>query len=297
MTQIEIYETGRRLQLPSSWDEMTPEQVRFAFRTYGDCVEKGGSPLEFNLKVLRHLLGLRFTAGTMLSERLADGAATRLDENLATLCDRCLGFLLDVDPETRQCRLAFDSTANPLPTVRSGLFTLYGPSELLQDLTFGEFRHAAVAMQSFFHSGRQSDLDECLVFLYRRGARRPNRAGRRVVPVDSSTIGREIRLVSALKPWQKNLILLWFASCLKTIQTGNIAINGEMVELGRLFASDGDGKGGYGFGWNDLAVQIAKDSVIGNIDRVDEEPLFSILGIMWHNFKEQKRYEAISKAH
>ena len=104
-------------------------------------------------------------------------------------------------------------------------------------------------------------------------------------------------LVARIEPWQKNLILLWFASCLKFLQTQDIVINGETVELGRLFAGDGDKKGGYGFGWNDLAVQIAKDQTIGNIERVDEEPLFSILGIMWHNFKEQKRYEAISKTH
>lgn len=297
MTKIEIYETGERLSLPSSWDEMTPEQVQFVFRTYGECILRGGSPLEFNLRVLSHLLGLRFSRQTALAERLAGGEPTRIDENLAMLCDRCLGFLLDVEPETLQCRLTFDSVANPLPVVRSGRFRLYGPADLLQDLTFGEFRHAAVAMQAFLRSGKEAELDECIVFLYRRRRSKPNRAGRRVIAVDSSNIERETRLAARLEPWQKNLILLWFASCLKFLQTRDIAIDGETVELGRLFGGGDDGRYGYGFGWGDLAVQIARDQTIGNIERVDEEPLFSILGIMWHNFKEQKRYEAISKAH
>lgn len=297
MTQIEIYETGQRFSLPSSWDEMTPEQIQFVFRTYASCIEKGGSPLEFNARVLCHLLDVRFTRRFALLSRLSPETAERCGENVARLCTESLGFMLDTDPETLKCRITFDSVANPLPSVRSGLRKLHGPGEMLQDLTFGEFRHASVAMQSFFHSGKQSDLDECIAFLYRRGAKKPNRAGRRVVPVDSADISRAIRPVSALKPWQKNLILLWFASCVKSLQTRNVAINGEMVELGRLFASDGEDKGGYGFGWNDLAVQIAKDATIGNLDRVDEEPLFSVLGIMWHNFKEQKRYEAISKTH
>ncbi len=297
MTEIEIYETGERLSLPSSWDEMTPEQVQFVFRTYGECILRGGSPLEFNVRVLCHLLGLRFSRRTMLAEHLSGDEPTHLDENLAMLCDRCLGFLLDVEPQTLQCRLTFDSVANPLPMVRSGRFRLYGPSDLLQDLTFGEFRHAAVAMQAFLHSGKEAELDECMVFLYRRRRSKPNRAGRRVIAVDSSNIERETGLVARLEPWQKNLILLWFASCLKFLQTQDVVIDGETVELGRLFSGDGDGRGGYGFGWNDLTVQIAKDQTIGNIERVDEEPLFSILGIMWHNFKEQKRYEAISKAH
>lgn len=297
MTEIGIYETGEQVSLPSSWDEMTPEQVQFVFRTYGECIMRGGSPLEFNVRVLCHLLGLRFSLRTALVESLAGDETTRLDENLAMLCDRCLGFLLDVEPETLQCRLTFDSVTNPLPMVKIGRFRLYGPADLLQDLTFGEFRHAAVAMNAFLHSGRVADLDECIVFLYRRRCSQPNRAGRRVIAVDSSNIERETMLVARIEPWQKNLILLWFASCLKFLQTQDIVINGETVELGHLFAGDGDEKGGYGFGWNDLVVQIAKDQTIGNIERVDEEPLFSILGIMWHNFKEQKRYEAISKTH
>ena len=297
MTEIEIYDTGERLSLPSSWDEMTPEQVQFVFRAYGECILRGGSPLEFNLRVLCHLLGLRFSRRTALAERLSGDEPTRIDENLAMLCDRCLGFLLDVEPQTLQCRLTFDSVANPLPMVRSGRFRLYGPADLLQDLTFGEFRHAAVAMQAFLRSGKEAELDECIVFLYRRRRSKPNRAGRRVIAVDSSNIERETRLAARLEPWQKNLILLWFASCLKFLQTQDIAIDGETVELGRLFGGGDDGRDGYGFGWSDLAVQIAKEQTIGNIERVDEEPLFSILGIMWHNFKEQKRYEAISKAH
>lgn len=46
MTEIGIYETGEQVSLPSSWDEMTPEQVQFVFRTYGECILRGGSPLE-----------------------------------------------------------------------------------------------------------------------------------------------------------------------------------------------------------------------------------------------------------
>lgn len=297
MTEIGIYETGERVSLPSSWDEMSAEQVQFVFRTYGECILRGGSPLEFNVRVLSHLLGLRFSLRTALVESLAGDEATRLDENLAMLCDKCLGFLLEVEPETLQCRLTFDSVTNPLPVVKSGRFRLYGPSDLLQDLTFGEFRHASVAMQSFLRSGKEAELDECIVFLYRRACKKANRAGRKVVAVDASNIEEEMKFVSRLEAWQKNLILLWFSSCLKFLQTRDVAINGERVELGRLFNSEGDEKGGYGFGWNDLAVQIAKEQTIGNMERVDEEPLFGILGIMWHNFKEQKRYEAISKAH
>ena len=48
--------------------------------------------------------------------------------------------------------------------------------------------------------------------------------------------------------------------------------------------------------WQDLAIEIAKEQTIGNIERVDEEPLYSIISIMWHNHKENKRNEKIGKA-
>ena len=48
--------------------------------------------------------------------------------------------------------------------------------------------------------------------------------------------------------------------------------------------------------WNDLLFHIAREQTLGNIDRVEEEPLFSVLAIMWSNYKEAKRYEETAKA-
>ena len=89
--------------------------------------------------------------------------------------------------------------------------------------------------------------------------------------------------------------MMWFSACLKYLQTGSVVLDGEAVELSALFSGEGN-TGGVGFGWNDLLVEIAKENTIGNIDRVDEEPLFSVLSIMWHNYKERRRNEQIAKA-
>lgn len=299
MMRVEIYETGQTFDIPTSWDEMPPEAVQYAFREHEECIRKGRSPLSFNVSVLCHLLKIRPTRRGWTLARLSPEISLQMGENVGNLCEKCLGFLLEEDETTHQCRLSFDSVSNPMPSVRAGFRRLYGPGDLLQDLTFGEFRHASVAMQTFFRTGKAEDLDECVAFLYRPHSRKANRAGRKVEEVSPVNLPEMKRHASRLKPWQKNLILLWFAACLKYLQTGAVAIDGERVELGRLFSGDSDGEGsgsGYSFGWNDLAVQIAKDQTVGNMARVDEEPLFSILGIMWHNFKEQKRYEEIQKA-
>lgn len=274
MTRIEAYGSGRVSEIPSSWAEMSPAQICYAFRIFGRCA----SPLEFHIRMLHKFLGLRM--------RRPRGNAA---ENVYLLCEQCLGFLFAEDDGMP--RLAMDTIANPLPRVGRRR----GPADLLQDLTFGEFRAAAMAVQAFGRSQDPSDLDDCLGILYRSRSRRPNRAGRRAGPMSGRRFDRDRRAASRMRPWQKSLVLAWFCHCLQCLQSERLLLNGEEVDLAQLFAPEGSGSKGPAVTWNDLLVQLAKDQTIGNIDRVDGEPLFSVLQILWSNYKEAKRYEASSK--
>lgn len=290
MNTIEVFETGKVVQVPGSWREMTPEQVRGVFRIFERCLRRGESPLDFNVRVLWMLLGVRRTVKGWLAD-IFNGSSSVRDENVYRMCETFLRFLFSEE----SAALTFDSVANPMPVVRSGLVWLHGPGELLQDLTFGEFRHASAAINRFFRSHEPEDLDECIAFLYRRRCRKANRAGRMVPDVDQRNARGHIHRASRLKGWQKNLVMMWFSACLKYLQSGVLEINGEEVDLSKLFAGD-EKSSGISFGWNDLLVEVAKENTLGNIDRVDEEPLFSVLSIMWHNYKERKRNEQIIKA-
>lgn len=290
MNTIEVFETGKVVQVPGSWREMTPEQVRGVFRIFERCLRRGESPLDFNVRVLWMLIGVRRTVKGWFTD-IFNGSSSVRDENVYRMCETFLGFLFSEE----SAALTFDSVANPMPVVRLGLVRLYGPGELLQDLTFGEFRHASAAINRFFRSREPEDLDECIAFLYRRRCRKANRAGRMVPDVDQRNARGHIHRASRLKGWQKNLVMMWFAACLKYLQSGVLEINGEEVDLSKLFAGD-EKSSGISFGWNDLLVEVAKENTLGNIDRVDEEPLFSVLSIMWHNYKERKRNEQIIKA-
>lgn len=292
MTEISAYESGRKVSIPSSWDEMSAGQVREVFRLYFKAARKRMSPLELNVRVLYLLMDLK----PSIRQRIIDGVfpdvAERRAENVYMLCEKCLGFLFSEPRDGDPVSLSYDSIRNPLP--RAGC-RLVGPGELLQDLTFGEFRHAAVALNDFFKSGKTSDLDECITHLYRRRCRKANRAGRRVPAVTQANIDRHRRRVSRLPLWQKTLIMMWFSTCLKYLQEGFVVIDGETVEMAALFSGSSE-TDGLGYSWNDLLIEISKEQTLGNMDRVEEEPLFSILSIMWHNYKDSKRNEKISKA-
>ncbi len=291
MNTIEVFETGKVVQVPGSWSEMTPKQVREVFQIFEWCLRRGKSPLDLNVRVLWMLLGVRRTVKGWFTDIFNGDQGSLRDENVYRMCEKFLGFLFSEE----SAALTFDSISNPMPVVRSGLVRLYGPGDLLQDLTFGEFRHASAAVNRFFKSHDIADLDECIAFLYRVRSRKVNRAGRMVPDVDQRNARRHIHRASRLKGWQKNLVMMWFSACLRYLQTGVLEVDGEEIDLSRLFAGD-ENHSGVSFGWNDLLVEVAKENTLGNIDRVDEEPLFSVLSIMWHNYKERKRNEQIIKA-
>ncbi len=291
MNIIEIPGTGKTASVPSSWNEMSPKQVRETFRIFDYCVRSGLSPLDFNVRVLYMLLDIRKTVRGFFQDISGSEAFQQRSENVYLLCESLLGFLFSEESAS----LSYDSFTNPMPSAWAGIRKLHGPSDLLQDLTFGEFRHASVAVNKFYESKNEEDLDEAIAFLFRTRSRRANRAGRKVAGIDNRNARRNIQRAKKLSPWRKNLIMMWFSNCLRYLQSGTVELDGEPVELSALFSGEGKTTG-FSFGWNDMLVELAKESTIGNIDRVDEEPLFSVLSIMWHNYKERKRDEQIAKA-
>lgn len=298
MTEVYIYETGQKAEIPSSWDEMNPRQVLETFRLYEAVMLKGGTLLEFNVRVLYMLLGLKPSRRMMRKLRRNGFRRERFSENVYTLCDSCLGFLFENEDTGDGVKFAYTSVVNSLPEVRGLIFghPLIGPADLLQDLSFGEFRHAATALNAFFRSRNVQDLDECIAHLYRRRSRKPNRCGRYVADVDSVSFEKDVRRVSRMKSWQKNYIMTWFAACLNYLQNDTVVIDGESINMSLMFSGDGASSSAEtSFTWNDLLVQIARDQTVGNIERVDQEPLFSVFSLMWTNYKENKRHERDSK--
>lgn len=295
MTKIEFYDdngnTVRVAEIPSSWDELTDEQIAYIFKKYERYIAGTISALQMNVEILCMLFGMKakFNRSQLANDEFC--------ANIYRLCEANLAFLFKSEGEDKPLSIAFNTVHNPLLAVRSGRARtlLIGPADLLQDLTFGEFRHASFALNAFFKSQDMSDLDECIAHLYRRKSKTANRAGRYVSGVKQETFSDDVRNASNLESWQKTLIMLWFASCLNYLQTGHLVLNGEDIDLKLLF-SGGSSDSGPALTWNDLLIQIARDNSVGNIERTDEEPLFSILGIMWSNYKENKRYEKASKA-
>ena len=139
MNQVEI--NGESFSLPSDWNELTRDQLLFISGLFR---QKLTVP-EFRLRVLFEFLRIK----PKLRKLVHPEDAHFLGETF--------GFLLKEVTLTR----------NPLPFIRQGFRKYHGPSDGLQNCTFGEFTRANSLLDAFIRSGDQKYFDEIVAVFYR----------------------------------------------------------------------------------------------------------------------------------
>ena len=293
MHTIEIKERNVIFNLPSNWAEMTHQQIKYVMKEYFSSIEKGISPLAFNINILYYLANIDRSWMAIKNDNIYPEFQEQHASNIILICEQCLDWITEIEDGIP--RITFDRIENILPEIVVNNTKLIGPADLLQDLTFAEYRQSINAYNSFANSQNINDLDELLVFLYREESSSVNQAGRRVVDISDDNFPSLLNKVKKIPSWQKNLILLWFTNCIKVLQSGTINVDGEDINLSLLF-SESDNTKIYSSTWNDLVIQIAKERIVGTKDQVDAQPLYSIFAIMWHNFKDWKNNEKSRKS-
>ena len=288
MNTIEIPAIGVCREIPSKWSEMTPEQARVTMRLLWDMESGLISPLEFHVRVLYLLLGIKRTWRSVMWEKLNRAVAEQKNANIFLLCENLLGWLFT---DTEDGLLpTFDTIQNPLPEIHIGSHRLRGPADALQDLILVEFRNALIARDEFLNTRQPAALDRTIAFLYRQPSKQANRAGRCIVPIRHETFERDVCHARRIAPWQKQTILMWFSACVKFLQTGTIVVAGEQIDMRTIFSSEETAHDtGPKFTLTDVAYELARDRALGTLNDIDEEGLYTIFQILHHNVKQAKR--------
>ena len=289
MNRIEIPAIGLTQEIASSWSELTPKQSARAMALAWELQRGQLSLLGFQALMLFELLNIKQGFKAAFWERLNPKAAQEKNFNVYRLCKELLSWM--TTPTESGYAPSFDTIINPLHMVKSGRRRLYGPADGLCDLTLSEFRNALIAREEFIETQQEEALDRMISFLYRRRGKKPNNGGRWVSDISHTTFETDLRLASQIEPWQKQTILMWFSSCVGFLQTAKLSIAGEVVDMSEIFRSDdGDSLATKTkFSWTDVICELAKENTIGNMDKVDEQGLYYIFLILWHNIKQAKR--------
>jgi len=302
MHTIEIAEKGKVITVPECWDECTAEQAEYilkkAFQVSAGVIDVN----TFRVLIFCHLTGFKVTPAYHFAKRL------RLDSWLASnamiyqLAEQLCSWPFSqvrtfADDDTPRLELSLDTVKNLFPIIKSGGNTFYGPADLLADLTFSEFRSALREMDAHLDYARDPEtaneaidaLNRFMAVLYRP---RDSKSGQRM-SFRSDDLYKYAHLVKIIPLWQKNTTLLWFAYCVKYIQTEDINVDGQTINLSVLFpkSTGGTGTAKKGIGWAGLLYDIAKEGPFGDAEKTDNVGLFDILLYMYKNHLDNKEME------
>lgn len=283
MNTLEIPGRNLKISVPARYDEMTSAQVIYIMERLAEHRAGIISLDEFRVKILYKLCGIRRTLRSVIwAAWHPESPAQRYQraEQTALLCDQLLGGILEKSGADYQIK--FDSVRNFWPTVRIGWRRLVGPAEALLDLSFAEFRDATDEMQLYLKTKDEQHLDRMLACLYRpAGPLQPS--GRHVVPYSADTLDKYAGLCHRFKPWQKQLVLLWFSACVKYMQTDRFIIGSQEICFAELFKSDtntSDTK--PSLGWMTVLYDLAEKRIFGDAEKTEQQGMIEILSLLYH---------------
>lgn len=282
MNTLEVPDRGIKITIPASYDEMTGAHVAYIMQCLAEH-RAGKMPIEqFRVKVLYKLCGIRRTVWdairTALHPETAAERARRIEQTVL-LCDQLLGGILE--KTTDGYRIKFDTVRNFLPTIRVGWRRLQGPAEALLDISFAEFRGAVDEMELHLQTNDERHLDRMLACLYRPTGPLQH-SGRRVAPYSPDTLDRYAAICHRLRPWQKQLVLLWFSACVKYMQTGMFLLGSQKVCFAELFKSDPAANSKSTLGWITVLYDLAEKRIFGSIEETDQQSMIEVLTLLYH---------------
>lgn len=266
-------EQKKDIEFPDCWEELHPLEWMHLLKNREKLMRKPGISLldvkrEFCAYVLNNR-GYRITGkdDLILIDRLAD----------------TLDWMWQVDESTGDdgttvltAQLTYDSTENLLPVWRY----LQGPASHGADLTFGEFRHAAAAMNKYNAGQDPADLQALCAILYRKPVIEKGCKIRE--PFRPQYMGRYMGLVRDMPERVQWGIYAWFAYFCNYLFIGTFIIDGLELCFAPVFErhrKSQDEQPGIiqNLGMNSVLYSVAESGVFGNVDATDDTLLLRVM--------------------
>lgn len=303
MHKIEIPDRDLTLELPSNWYEATPAQAAKLFKLAFKLMTNQIGKNDYIVESLFFLTGMKRNWRIKVWESMAPAELVleknaKLYEMGNELC------MWPFDSEIEEPRIKYETVINNLPEVMVGRKRLLGPSTLLADLTFVEFRTAIEQMNTHTKLAKDPEaaleaeeaLNRFIACLYRPAKRRPLNSNEPLVREAFNRSRIKTKFAAKLPIWQKSMILLWFSYCIKYIQSEDIELEGRVINLSPLFppppviyTADEEPTNNDSLGWVSLVFAIAEKNIFGDAKATDSQNLFDILAYMYDSHLKQQK--------
>ncbi len=287
MNTIEIPDKNIVIEIPSSWDECSSDQVYFLLEKAFKVISGKMSIGMFRIVAFQHFTGLKFGTSYRIKQRL--GLNQKVNSEIARLSKVYCDWIFEEDDD--QYHLTFDSVINYFPEINGH----YGPADLLADLTFGEFQQALVLMNEYTESQESGTTTDQPLYEFIKLLYRPKVKGQRV-----SLMGyRDKSTFKSVPDWKLKVTLMWFTNCIQAIKEEDLHLSGIEVNFSPLFPVEEKPRSkrkGLNLGWNGILLDVAESGVFGKAAEVNETPLYEILFYLLKKQDDHKQQmDAINK--
>lgn len=261
------------IEFPDCWEELKPLEWLHLLKNRDKLMHKPGISLqdvkrEFCAYVLKnrgyHIAG---KDDLIMIDRLADTLDWMWQVNESTGEDGATVVT---------AQLTYDCTVNLLPTWQY----LQGPASHGADMTFGEFRYAAAAMNKYNAGQDPADLRALCAILYRPDVEEKGCKIRE--PFRPQYMGRYMELVRDMPQCVQWGVYAWFAYFCNYLFIGTFIIDGLELCFAPVFErhrKSPDEQPGIiqNLGMNSVLYSVAESGVFGNVDATDDTLLLRVM--------------------
>ncbi len=297
MNTIEIPDLGVVRTYPSEWEEMNQEQLLYVMKYALFLITGQMSLLEFKVKVLYYLIGIKRTEKHNKKEakELTQDQREQKYDNIASLLST-IDFMF-TEHEGKPV-FNFECIDNLLPEITvPGVGKTYGPMMALLNCKFGEYMAAYEAFRLFREEREEEYINLLCAILYRPRIKKykkllkdPDYKGGEREVFNMSLAERRAKKFEKVPAHIKYAVFNWFGSCDNYIKSGNITVEGKIINLGELFRSEDSGSSDSDeLGLTAIMYNIADTGTFGDIEGVNEAELYDILIKMYCAKKESDK--------
>src|SRR5690606_24131084 len=234
MHELHVTEKNKTVLIPDHWDECSDKELESLFRMAMQVVDGKMTYGEYCVRAFCKLSGLRFGIAFQIRKRL--NLHLKYTEALYRLALELAGWAFQKIEETDKYEFNYDSITNRYRAIKTKSSIMYGPGDLLSDITYKEFRSALDHMDDYatYLRANEPELADQSLHYFLSCLYRPGEKGKRCA-LDTEELDHYSLFVRKIPLWQKKWIQIWFAYCVQYIQRQPFQIEGAEVELELLF--------------------------------------------------------------
>lgn len=275
MHTIEIPERNIRIEMPEHWDECSAIQRDYILSEVSKTTSGNQTLNEFVIKLFIYLTGLKLSTNYIVRNK--KGYAQHINEKITLLSEKLCHWPFTLKDGSFEPN--YNSVVNPYPDLRFQNQSIKGPADLLQDLTFFQFRTALADISELFKVQSPEILNQFIATLY---------------PDDDKE--KQQKIIQQTPSYRKQSVLLWFTYCVNIIQSTALEIQGSEIDFSVLFpkptAPESEASKPQtlnNLGWTALLFEVSESGVFGTTQETDSTNLYTILMFLLKKYQDNQK--------